>query len=104
MCYYPQRPYRHTCPTRRSSDLKAAGHHRQGEASFRVSFGELGAHRHHIVRHIRTVVQVEVGETGHARYRFANLPIDDHTVQLERSEEHTSELQTRFELVCRMLL
>src|SRR5437868_13223651 len=30
------------------------------------------------------------------------LELDD--VRLERSEEHTSELQSRFELVCRLLL
>src|SRR5699024_11250732 len=31
-------------------------------------------------------------------------PTDDETLQQARSEEHTSELQSRFDLVCRLLL
>src|SRR5207249_5147640 len=34
------------------------------------------------------------------RYRFPELAIGEY----ERSEEHTSELQSRFDLVCRLLL
>src|SRR2546422_7382573 len=31
-------------------------------------------------------------------------PVDDHAGRVERSEEHTSELQSRLHLVCRLLL
>src|SRR5699024_12790461 len=31
-------------------------------------------------------------------------PVDEQAQQRERSEEHTSELQSRFDLVCRLLL
>src|SRR5207249_8533879 len=40
--------------------------------------------------------------TGHFSYLFARAYERDQ--RLERSEEHTSELQSRFDLVCRLLL
>src|SRR5699024_11874056 len=42
---------------------------------------------------------------GHAQQSCATL-IDEleQPIRLERSEEHTSELQSRFDLVCRLLL
>src|SRR5687768_18192909 len=48
----------------------------------------------------------EVGERGaqHARVEKGALRKGDETVLLERSEEHTSELQSRLHLVCRLLL
>src|SRR5204863_6683945 len=36
--------------------------------------------------------------------RFGGLGPDDHSVATRRSEEHTSELQSRRDLVCRLLL
>src|SRR5699024_7483397 len=36
--------------------------------------------------------------------QFHHLPIEDRQVIYGRSEEHTSELQSRFDLVCRLLL
>src|SRR5438067_5771004 len=37
-------------------------------------------------------------------HRAARTPIDRAASEHERSEEHTSELQSRFDLVCRLLL
>src|SRR5438067_7910762 len=46
--------------------------------------------------------------TGHDRaVAILNADLDslsDHRAELGRSEEHTSELQSRFDLVCRLLL
>src|SRR5699024_12580439 len=38
------------------------------------------------------------------RYELNKLPALYHHTMTERSEEHTSELQSRFDLVCRLLL
>src|SRR5207249_12270265 len=67
----------HSFPTRRSSDLKAmpGPDHRAS-----LDPGEMAA----LVRGIRTV-ESALGDG-------------------DRSEEHTSELQSRFDLVCRLLL
>src|SRR5438270_10679469 len=53
---------------------------------FRSGLGERRARR---ARHVRVIDAAAVGELG---------------VQLERSEEHTSELQSQSNLVCRLLL
>ena len=38
-------------------------------------------------------------------YKIVNIPIPDKTIiEAGRSEEHTSELQSRLHLVCRLLL
>src|SRR5690625_7090797 len=52
---------------------------------------------------MRTVIQ----ETESIKREFStqNIPLpDDETLQKQRSEEHTSELQSRGHLVCRLLL
>src|SRR5699024_11586339 len=38
------------------------------------------------------------------QHLFMNAKVDDSLAYLDRSEEHTSELQSRFDLVCRLLL
>src|SRR5205085_10086801 len=78
----------HSSPTRRSSDLAAL----PGvtvEAASRVLQG------------VRTAVT-----DGQGLYRLPLLPPGDYTAtfKLERSEEHTSELQSQSNLVCRLLL
>src|SRR5699024_12739194 len=84
-------------PTRRSSDLRgpdAAGFQPAGPAGFRPHFGERG-------------------DKGPAGNPAGNLVFAHPREEKEapraggpalRSEEHTSELQSRFELVCRPLL
>src|SRR5436309_10066661 len=73
-------PYLHSFPTRRSSDLVA---HVRVHSMNRVA-GRAVFRREHDDREMRP--------TG-ARAQF-----------LDRSEEHTSELQSRENLVCRLLL
>src|SRR5699024_12831215 len=70
---YGHHRHLHSFPTRRSSDLSAAG-------EFESSGCEL------LTQLVRVRGQVAVG------------------TELDRSEEHTSELQSRFDLVCRLLL
>src|SRR5699024_12843831 len=83
----------HSCPTRRSSDLgghvgvvlRLLVHHDAGRPleGQGVDGDILG-------------VQAD----GNAQAAFKAL----HRVPRQRSEEHTSELQSRFDLVCRLLL
>src|SRR5699024_12267106 len=81
-CPVPPRSL-HSFPTRRSSDLGA----RAGDALDGRSVRRLFAHRlwHNFQR--------SSGERRCPRPKF-----------FFRSEEHTSELQSRFDLVCRLLL
>src|SRR5699024_12495899 len=67
----------HSFPTRRSSDLAGA----KGEVADCLGLAENSP-----------VLQIE------------RKAYDDHANLIERSEEHTSELQSRFDLVCRLLL
>src|SRR5699024_12031888 len=54
--------------------------------------------------------ELEAGPAGHARLRHLRRNVRQRTVGVEggqvpapvRSEEHTSELQSRFDLVCRL--
>src|SRR5438067_10119332 len=41
---------------------------------------------------------------GRPEISIVGAPADDHALLGGRSEEHTSELQSRFDLVCRLLL
>src|SRR5690625_5360695 len=47
--------------------------------------------------------QVLLKSDGMPTYHLANV-VDDHLMKITRSEEHTSELQSRGHLVCRLLL
>src|SRR5438067_6504419 len=40
----------------------------------------------------------------HKKLSFLHLPVFEFHRRITRSEEHTSELQSRFDLVCRLLL
>src|SRR2546429_6765846 len=46
----------------------------------------------------------ELLRVQHARLVLANAALQEIAEQLKRSEEHTSELQSRLHLVCRLLL
>src|SRR5438067_6579977 len=75
----------HSFPTRRSSDLLSGIEYRY-DRSLRGSDG------------IRRIVNDAIGQP---------ISIDDvriPSLPRSRSEEHTSELQSRFDLVCRLLL
>src|SRR5207249_10047751 len=88
----------HSFPTRRSSDLGIFERHarrhsvggrvdRHGEAHLRVEH-EPAARLH----------------AAHVSRREALAVLQRRHLQVQRSEEHTSELQSRFDLVCRLLL
>src|SRR5437868_14198161 len=55
-----------------------------------------------------TLFRSESGVSAHdhaaGNLRLAALLVDNQAAILHRSEEHTSELQSRFDLVCRLLL
>src|SRR5207249_7960198 len=87
-------PHIHTFPTRRSSDLCDA------EARLRSGFQDqvsvplsVRAAR---LQHTERPGQPVVGAGGHGAEQYRPTHA--------RSEEHTSELQSRFDLVCRLLL
>src|SRR2546422_4970863 len=48
--------------------------------------------------------RIAVGIAGKLRLHYQSLPHRDGRAGLPRSEEHTSELQSRLHLVCRLLL
>src|SRR5699024_12152227 len=88
---YPPHSDLHSFPTRRSSDL----HYNNVEeiSSFVVSgHANSGPYGQDLV--CAAVSAVTFG-AGNAVLEITNAP---------RSEEHTSELQSRFDLVCRLLL
>src|SRR5690606_41337179 len=86
LSFFAQRPGAHRAlhsfPTRRSSDLPCDNHrHRHGSTPE--------------IRHSKQIFDL----IDHRRYRLAALHFS-----CGRSEEHTSELQSRENLVCRLLL
>src|SRR5699024_11284671 len=81
------RPAVHPSPTRRSSDLRCAGF---GVLQNEDDWAGRPHDAHHRPVHRRST---------------PNAPRGGRTaVSSRRSEEHTSELQSRFDLVCRLLL
>src|SRR5439155_12918045 len=51
-----------------------------------------------------TLFRSRIGSGRHRRQRFDRGNLADPFARLDRSEEHTSELQSRGHLVCRLLL
>src|SRR5699024_12428394 len=86
----PPTPYFHSFPTRRSSDLLRSPT-KKSETVSQNSTQALWA------RTERTRFTVR-------RLCWSYLPIKMYRPICMRSEEHTSELQSRFDLVCRLLL
>src|SRR5699024_11724647 len=85
----PQAP--HPFPTRRSSDLRRRGTPSRAESSTASSPGERRA---------------QAGPVSSKRRspRLSRKASPRSPSPWARSEEHTSELQSRFDLVCRLLL
>src|SRR2546429_3284166 len=54
--------------------------------------------------HTRVVRRLETRRIGNAALNPLDQPIDELGAHVQRSEEHTSELQSRLHLVCRLLL
>src|SRR5699024_12122439 len=85
----------HSFPTRRSSDLPG------GEAGGLLRRGAGGGVLRRGLGHVR--LRLPAGLLGRGGLRDALLGRRRRT-RPRRSEEHTSELQSRFDLVCRLLL
>src|SRR5699024_12259211 len=93
----------HSFPTRRSSDLSSVSASAVSsgvvsgaggpESSVSVVSGWLGSSEEHAVRPSPAAMMS-------AEVRSNTAEVDS----VSRSEEHTSELQSRFDLVCRLLL
>src|SRR5207249_11782699 len=83
-------------PTRRSSDLPWASAALLQSSAVAMPVNSVRAHFFKIV-HLFIVSSLLVQPQGPA-------PIAFRGINAERSEEHTSELQSRFDLVCRLLL
>src|SRR5699024_11997718 len=94
-------PLLHSFPTRRSSDLPdSCGSQsvRRGDAVRKGGTMRLEEIQIEIIRSRRKTMALEITPQCAVRVR-APLGMPE-----ERSEEHTSELQSRFDLVCRLLL
>src|SRR5438874_8063511 len=83
-CYRDHRDL-HSFPTRRSSDLKKL---REEQHKARAE----------------QLAQIEEAQANEQWERTARRQAKVESILLERSEEHTSELQSRRDLVCRLLL
>src|SRR5207253_5193082 len=95
---FPSLPHLHSFPTRRSSDLDDGAKHMSEASSFNREIDDSRQYRLPCTR----FVQVS---------RYGCIPGDNRVYvrspahqRVERSEEHTSELQSRGHLVCRLLL
>src|SRR5207249_10373623 len=90
--------YLHSFPTRRSSDLL--------RLIFRDHLRQPG-YRRLLEEIVQRQLDLEgVAQPGDELERQQGVPtqLEEIIVDADRSEEHTSELQSRFDLVCRLLL
>src|SRR5207249_11153483 len=94
----------HSFPTRRSSDLEL-GQRGAGDVALGADGGESlwrgGRQRRQTVEQRLDGVGIALARHVQARAPIAE-PVEKCARQ--RSEEHTSELQSRFDVVCRLLL
>src|SRR5690606_41693861 len=87
-------PARHSFPTRRSSDLRL-------DAVLALEVGN----NHAVLRHAEGARQELPGrDDGFLFEVVSKAEVAEHLEERVRSEEHTSELQSRENLVCRLLL
>src|SRR5690606_40072293 len=91
--------YLYSFPTRRSSDLGAAGQHHV--VAVLVQLDDLRLD-------LAADVGLQIADATHLDQRSREEPtqadVEDQAALDDRSEEHTSELQSRENLVCRLLL
>src|SRR5699024_12397428 len=100
-CYLPLQ-YLHSFPTRRSSDLEADSFLKDADENYEVT---------------RPEYQTFFADGTRPSEWVGDVPTKDEIIEAlveqdkyiqsfstSRSEEHTSELQSRFDLVCRLLL
>src|SRR5207249_9746034 len=101
---YHDHQYLHSFPTRRSSDLQIISHvppHAQPirHLTQKQTFGADVFEKHHQLE-----LEKDHRINGWSPSRsviLAHEIVDKREIQRLRSEEHTSELQSRFDLVCR---
>src|SRR5699024_11814389 len=89
---------RHSFPTRRSSDLYVANDDEQG------FIDELLAGQPDAPAYFGRMKRQNRDGPAILGHRDPLPELDAAAVRKDRSEEHTSELQSRFDLVCRLLL
>src|SRR5207248_11788964 len=91
----------HSFPTRRSSDLKRikglAHNQFTGTADILETMQES-------LQGIRTVKAFTLEQTMRERIDASIAAVEGNANKMARSEEHTSELQSPYDLVCRLLL
>src|SRR5699024_12785864 len=87
----------HSFPTRRSSDLPV-GHHYRTRLTHTLEVSQIART---IARALR--LNEDLTEAIAQGHDLGHTPFG-HSGEAVRSEEHTSELQSRFDLVCRLLL
>src|SRR5207248_10178313 len=104
LCRYRHRRHLHSFPTRRSSDLRTF-ELRVSEfiAAIAVNLGDFNA------ADLRTerakALAEDIADPRAVASLYENLTVTrQRQGDLERSEEHTSELQSPYDLVCRLLL
>src|SRR5437868_8115190 len=89
---YPHPPALHSFPTRRSSDLEPSSELHVAELWYRSTA-------------LEDLLGVSTEDIYDERlYRALDRLLPHKETIEKRSEEHTSELQSRFDLVCRLLL
>src|SRR5207248_9420030 len=101
--YYVHR-YLHSFPTRRSSDLDKDADLaivQEKRLAF-IGYGNQGAAQSQNLRD-SGVTEILIGNRDDA-YKDAAIADGFQVVSIARSEEHTSELQSPYDLVCRLLL
>src|SRR5207249_11045132 len=97
LCYSDPHRYLHSFPTRRSSDLIGK--------LFALVFPLLNEGPHFIEILRQRAPEIHFETHGFKCIQSFPVPLEKRTSILQqRSEEHTSELQSRFDLVCRLLL
>src|SRR5699024_12124586 len=102
LCWSTARRVAHTFPTRRSSDLSAAYERlTEGASGAGDAVGEGAEQINAALSNVNSTVQA-LSDSYNEAYEAALSSIEGQYSL--RSEEHTSELQSRFDLVCRLLL
>src|SRR5690606_41122752 len=95
--------YLHSFPTRRSSDLAIQGNHERMLINAYEQRSEM-LWRQWMMWGGSWAEDLEYEQLESYYEAFKNLPIGIEIELTDRSEEHTSELQSRENLVCRLLL
>src|SRR5690606_42124444 len=101
---YPAHPDLHSFPTRRSSDLPGYSPAVLRRADLRFKTGDLHGAAEDYRRRLTLVPGDPYARLGLVRIALHDGRSTEARRMVERSEEHTSELQSRENLVCRLLL